>query len=89
VSKIEGVVHVTSEVQLDAVKAALKERDRQDELWGGPENDDQNSPDAWVGFIEEYADARSRRASKYDFRQRMVIIAALAIAAVEAEDRAS
>lgn len=60
------------------------ERARQDDKWGGPEHDDEHSVNDWADFIR-------MRLSKQGntFRQRMIEVAALAIAAIESTDRLS
>lgn len=64
----------------------VKERDYQDQKWGGSGFDDQHSQTDWFGWINEYASGVNRGA-KYDFRTRMVKVAALAVAALEAWER--
>lgn len=78
----------------DALSDVAAERKRQDEKWGGPEHDDRKSPNDFVQHVQDYAGwARvmagmggTEGANKY--RKRMVQVAALAVAAVEAMDRA-
>lgn len=65
------------------------ERDRQDVTWGGPEHDDEHVPDNWSAFIEEHC-FKALTALPHDratYRRRMVEVAALAVAALESEDR--
>lgn len=62
------------------------ERQRQDEQWGGVVNDDKNTPIHWTRFIRKQNNF-AQSASGEEFRQRMLKIAALAIAAIEAQDR--
>lgn len=67
------------------------ERQRQDRKWGGPEHDDRKSPNDFVQHIEDYAGWARVMAGMGSFdkyRRRMVQVAALAGAAVEASDRA-
>ncbi len=64
----------------------LRRRIYQDEKWGGPEHDDSETQENWQSYITEYANATGR-AEQYDFRKRMIDVAALAIAAVESHDR--
>lgn len=62
-----------------------KERRAQDAKWGGPAHDDLHLRQDWCRFIEDH-----NRRAKYEvgaFRRQMVRVAALAIAAIEAEDR--
>jgi hypothetical protein len=70
--------------QTAIVKEILVERDRQDDKWGGPEHDDDHYDEDWVRFIEEHA----KKSLTGDFRKRMVEVAALAVAAIEFNDRA-
>jgi len=83
---------------LDAVKAeqatradstiitdVLAERTRQDEQWGGPAHDDEHCPWEWREYIE-YQLQKSRK-QPTQFRECLIKIAALAIAAVESIDR--
>ena len=60
-----------------------KERRLQDEQWGGPMHDDQHPWADWLGFIQKQV----KSATSPDFRERMVKVAALAIAAIESHDR--
>lgn len=62
------------------------ERKYQDSKWGGPDNDDTRSEKDWQWYISEYANAQGR-AADYDFRKRMVKVAAMAVAAIESFDR--
>lgn len=61
------------------------ERNYQDTKWGGPIHDTTETQDNWVQYINEYASGKGR-ATSYDFRKRMVKVAALAVAAIEAND---
>jgi hypothetical protein len=75
-----------------------EERDRQNAQWGGPEHDDTHEPRNW----RRYIDIHTVRLGRYDwpppgtagvfipsddYRQRLVKIAALAVAAMESYDR--
>lgn len=70
--------------------AIIAERKAQDEEWGGREHDKNHPLVDWVGFIHK----QNRRADncvgsayeRMEFKQRMVKIAALAVAALEALD---
>lgn len=67
------------------------ERHRQDQKWGGPAHDDQKSPNDFVQHIEDYAGwarVMAGMGSFEKYRRRMVQVAALAGAAIEAVDRA-
>lgn len=63
------------------------ERQYQEALWGQA-SDDKNTETNWKVYIADYLHGHNR-AEKYrgDFRKRMVKVAALALAAVEAFDR--
>lgn len=58
------------------------ECERQDVKWGGPKHDDQDTLAEWAQHIRTRLDG-----NKDHFRQHMIEIAALAIAAVESFDR--
>lgn len=62
-----------------------KERQSQDWQWGGPEHDDKHMSEDWVQYIQKQAN----RCYNYpnELRERMVKVAALAIAAIESLDR--
>jgi hypothetical protein len=67
------------------------ERMRQDAKWGGPAHDDHHSTAELVQLIEDYAGwARTMAGmnSSHRARQRLVQVAALALAACERIDRA-
>lgn len=59
------------------------ERVDQDKQWGGPEHDDLHGPDEFMGYITRQIEKDT------DVRERLVKIAALAVAAVESFDRNS
>jgi len=69
------------------------ERGRQNQQWGGAHHDNGHSRRVWTSLIGEHVDramklARSRSASSGDsFRHRLVVTAALCVAAIEAHDR--
>lgn len=77
---------------LEAIQA---ERARQDAQWGGPAHDDAHSLFDWIDFIVAQAEKFGRqtvaRGEAYwttpDARQRLVKIAALAVAALESLER--
>ncbi len=77
---------------MDIYAEIRSERDRQDEKWGGPAHDDQESGIAWTDYITRYAAWAGMmwlmggdKMPKY--RHRMMQIAALAVAACESYDR--
>lgn len=67
-----------------------KERARQDQKWGGASHDDEHTTAEFVQLIEDYAGwARTMAGmnSTDKARNRLVQVAALAVAAVESIDR--
>lgn len=67
-----------------------RERARQDTEWGGPEHDDSHDASAWGEFVTKHiARAMSEPVDNVGpiFRQQMIRVAALAVAAVEWFDR--
>ncbi|MBW8267936.1 hypothetical protein [Caldovatus aquaticus] len=66
------------------------ERTRQDAQWGGPAHDDTMPLDEFVALIRDYAGwarVKAREGSMVEARQRLIQVAALAVAAVESLDR--
>ena len=63
------------------------EREYQDRRWAGPMHDDDHAEQDWLRFIREYARGERGTTRNIDTRQRFIVIAALAVAAVEAHDR--
>ena len=60
------------------------ERTYQDGIWGGAANDDANNEESdWLRYIAEYA----KPDNNHPFRERMLKVAALAVAAIESIDR--
>ncbi len=78
-------------IQLSARRQALDcvsaERDRQDVQWGGPVHDDEHHPSEWLDYIARQLTMASHAASYDDYRDRLVKIAALAVAAFESSER--
>lgn len=73
---------------MDAYEDVRKERARQDRIHGGMRNDDLNTQFHWASFIvNKLGVAIQWPLDKNVFRRRMIQVAALAIAAVEALDR--
>lgn len=69
-----------------------RERLRQDGKWGGPTHDDTHSTAEFVQWIEDYAGWARMMASMNSpdkARNRLIQVAALAVAAVESIDRKS
>lgn len=63
------------------------ERIRQDAKYGGPEHDDEHSALEWAEFIGDKLDDISLTSEQADVRKRLIQIAALAVAAIDACDR--
>lgn len=64
------------------------ERQRQDEQWGGPTHDDSHELFEWGEFIRKQNNAAiSCSHTPREFEARMVKVAALALAAIEASRR--
>jgi hypothetical protein len=75
-----------------AITDVMAERWRQDAKWGGPGHDDHHTVAEWVQLIEDYAGWARVMAgmnSPEKARNRLIQVAALAVAAVEAMDRTS
>lgn len=83
---VETVFSITtySAPQASVVKEILKERDYQDDLWGAA-FDRALTNGQWLDMIRDYAYGNGR-AKGYEFRKRMIKVAAIALAAVESED---
>jgi hypothetical protein len=65
-----------------------KERVQQDEQWGGPEHDDQHTLDDWERFIILQLNLMQLSVpTGRTPRDRLVKVAALAVAAIESLDR--
>lgn len=80
--RVEAVVSALNEV--------ADERARQDAQWGGPAHDDGHGPSDWRGLLGEHVGRLVvvHGQASADYRERLVKIAAIAVAAVEAHDRA-
>lgn len=63
------------------------ERDRQDVKWGGPDHDDEHDISDWMGYIHRYTRTGTEKSHDKTTRERLIIIAALAVAAIESHDR--
>lgn len=68
---------------VNAMRAVLDERERQDKQWGGPSGDDNNRYNDWMRYVNKQLLTTTRQ----NFEERMVKIAALAIAAIESNRR--
>ena len=73
----------------------VQERQLQDEEWGGPEHDDTHDIADWMAFIQTQDDklfqglGEGQMPDPREARERLVKIAALAIAGIESIDRKS
>lgn len=79
--------HASLSLVLDDVAA---ERHRQDTKWGGAEHDDGHRIEDFVQLIQDYAGwarVMSGMGAREKARNRLVQVAALAVAAVESIDR--
>ena len=64
-----------------------QERQKQDQIWGKT-FDDRNTLVEWITYITKYAgNAYTHKWDVYVFRTKMLQVAAIAVAAVEAIDR--
>lgn len=64
----------------------LEERHKQDVQWGGPAHDRQHSMQDWVAFIDRQLFSADVADNYELYRQRMIKIAALSLATIEALD---
>ncbi len=84
----------------DTLREVKAERRRQVRQWGGPDHDDQHEAADWLRFIdhqlglarEELVDEKTslddgRGDVAFEIRDRLVKIAALAVAAIDSLDR--
>lgn len=67
-----------------------RERAYQDRKWGGPEHDATETPPQWMAYRQPY---QGRALARYysdpaEYRRQIVKLAALAVAEIEALDRA-
>ena len=77
-------------MDIDKVLEQIKEvRRYQDEKWGGPAHDDGHTGFEWVEFIEKQVQGSVNPSSVnfVVFREQMVRVAALAVAAIQWADR--
>jgi hypothetical protein len=70
-----------------AVNDLLKRRAQQDARWGGAHHDDTHDEQDWQRFIGKQIQDAAVENHLADWRDRMVDIGALAIAAIEWADR--
>ena len=80
--------HLSGKVLTPIWQEIFGERLRQDGRWGGPKHDDTHSPRAWHIFILRYSGRAVRMPWNRElFREQMVKVAALAVAAIQWCDR--
>lgn len=73
-------VDVIAQIEAELARAIQK--------WGGPEADDRLERLTWLRLLDEHRIRATRYgASNDEYRHELVVIAALAIAAIEAHDR--
>lgn len=83
-----GVAGVTRD-QRELLAAVSAERARQDLQLGGPAYDDERTDVDWHRLLSQYLLYVLRADDRPERRRRLVQVAALALAAVEASDRAA
>lgn len=65
-----------------------QERAKQDKIWGGSANEDSHSEESWSAILtHELGQACFHDDDSAKFRQQMVKVASVAVAAIEAMDR--
>lgn len=79
---------------MDAILAEIKaERERQDAKWGGAKYDDGHPPEDWVSLLGDRVEKVSIEIEPWyanrpgEYRRRLIQVAAVAVAAVEAWER--
>lgn len=91
-ASLQGRVSGTMGILIDV----FAERERQDAQWGGADHDDRHSGNDWLDYIgkqqlvavnETLSDNGLEIVDPEHYRQRLVKIAALAVAALEVHDR--
>jgi hypothetical protein len=72
----------------DLIEQIKVEFERAATKWGGPHSDDRLDRLTWLRLIDEHRIRATRHGTGSDeYRHELVVIAALAIAAIEAHDR--
>lgn len=85
-----GDTHEAADVHLVSVLGEVAdERYRQDQRWGGPEHDDGHSVWEWKELLRAHVDRLTPgpRITRSDYRERLIEVAALCVAAAQAWDR--
>lgn len=70
-----------------AYRDVVTERVAQDREHGGPGHDDTHTAKDWLGFISRKTALADKEEQEERYRQRLVQIAALAVAAIQSHDR--
>lgn len=73
------------------IEQLVEERRVQDRQWGGSDHDDDHERSEWIEMVKDHLD-RAKKANKKtgdidEYRQQMLEVAALCVAAVESHDR--
>lgn len=79
-------VHVDGIGNAAIFDAISKERAKQDMQWGGPAHDDQHDTRDWIAYIRKQLNFAELSTAE-GFRERMMKVAALAVAALESQAR--
>lgn len=74
-------------LRTEIIREIELEREAQDVKWGGPEHDDDHSREDWCEFIADHG--QPFRSRPWNFREQMIRVAALAVAAIESDTRAA
>jgi hypothetical protein len=75
-------------VRAEIIAQIEAEFSRASEKWGGAANDDRLDRLKWLRLVDEHRIRATRHGASADaYRHELVVIAALAIAAIEAHDR--
>lgn len=86
----QRAVDARTDGQVGIFGEILEERHRQDEQWGGPAHDDNHSAAEWICWIVKHVGKAVASAESKDgtaLRHRLIVIAALVVAAIESYDR--
>jgi hypothetical protein len=78
------------EEQVEIFDEILEKREYQDSIHGGPKHDDEHGPDDWLIFIDQYNThgfSHVASSDRLNYRDTLINIAALAVAAIESFDR--
>lgn len=73
------------------LEQVVEERRKQDRQWGGVNHDDEHERTEWISFLKDHLDRAKKAVHKSgdldEYRQQLIEVAALAVAAAEAHDR--